>query len=343
MVQFSSFFNHNMHSRAIIQAVILCGGKGTRLSTLYSDRPKIMVPIANRPFLEWQLEWLGRQDITDIHLAAGYKAEVLREWLAQQKKSEVSPASERCSGFSKELSANVQQPTSNNQRRRRSWPFVGRWTLDVDRWALNDSETRSQKSEVRGGVVASGPSPVINQQLSVPVSSLIPIQISGFKFQVSSSTEPLPLGTGGGLKFIIPWLRSDPFLVINGDSLVPNLDFNDLEQVHRRSGRPITITVTRIEGTGRYGTVEFDHSGCITAFREKADRTEGWVNAGIYVVSNQVLREIPDGKPVSIETDTFPTLVQQGLLNAYQCRPPLLDMGTPEGIRAMESHLTPST
>jgi NDP-sugar pyrophosphorylase family protein len=72
------------------QAIILCGGKGTRLSSLYSDRPKILVPIAGRPFLEWQLEWLGQAGITDIHLAAGFMADVLGGWLeARGQRSEV--------------------------------------------------------------------------------------------------------------------------------------------------------------------------------------------------------------------------------------------------------------
>jgi NDP-sugar pyrophosphorylase family protein len=254
-----------------MQAIILCGGKGTRLSSLYSGRPKIMVPVANRPFLEWQLEWLGRQGISDIHLAAGYKAEVLQGWLEAE-------------GQKSDSSAPLPSPAS--------------------------------------------PSPHFT------------LHVSHFTFHVSLSTEPLPLGTGGGLKFIAPWLRSDPFLVINGDSLIPNLNFKELEESHRQSGRQSTITVTRIEGTGRYGTVEFDHSGCITAFREKADRTEGWVNAGVYVATKQVLQEIPNDKTVSIETDTFPALVQQARLNAYQCPPPLLDMGTPEGIKAIEPFLT---
>ncbi len=37
------------------QAVILLGGKGTRLSKLYPDLPKALAPVSGRPFLSWHL------------------------------------------------------------------------------------------------------------------------------------------------------------------------------------------------------------------------------------------------------------------------------------------------
>ena len=64
-----------------IYAVLLVGGKGTRLGELYPDRPKALVPVAGRPFLEWQLAWLARQGIRHAHLAAGHQAHRLRTWL----------------------------------------------------------------------------------------------------------------------------------------------------------------------------------------------------------------------------------------------------------------------
>jgi len=65
-----------------IEAVILLGGKGTRIQSLYSDRPKCLVPVAGKPFLLWQLEWLKRGGFQRIHLAAGHMAAVLQEWVA---------------------------------------------------------------------------------------------------------------------------------------------------------------------------------------------------------------------------------------------------------------------
>lgn len=253
------------------QAIILCGGRGTRLSALYSDRPKILVPVAGRPFIEWQLEWLAQQGITEIHLAAGYKAEALRAWLQAREQ---------------------------------------------------EAGGKEQEPEVRG---QEGP--------------IFSLRQSAFSFSITISTEPSPLGTGGGLKYIEPWLRSDPFLVLNGDSLVPNLQLGGLQRNHIQNGRLVTIAATRIAQAGRYGTVEFDATGRITAFREKEIREGGWVNAGAYLVAKAILGEIPARQAVSLETGLFPDLARRGLIGAMPCPPPLLDMGTPDGIAAMEAYL----
>jgi len=248
-----------------MQAVILCGGKGTRLASLYSDRPKILVPIATRPFIEWQFEWLGRQGIKDIHLAGGYQADALQSWINEH---------------------------------------------------------------------AENPATQANPERTVRVSS--------FLFSVSLSVEPLPLGTGGGLKYVTPWLIGDHFLAINGDSITPELDFSRLVLAQQQSGAAITIAVSKINEAGRYGTVEFGDDGRISAFREKADRSNGWINAGVYLIGKKALEAIPDNKFISLETETFPALVEQGLLYATPCPPPMLDMGTPAGICALEHWLTQS-
>jgi len=58
-------------------AIILAGGLGTRIRALYPELPKPMIPIAGRPFLEWQLVWLRAQGITDAVLSAGYRADII--------------------------------------------------------------------------------------------------------------------------------------------------------------------------------------------------------------------------------------------------------------------------
>lgn len=60
-------------------ALIIAGGEGERLRPLTSDRPKPMIPIADKPILEYQIEWLARQGISDAILLCGYKAEVIQE------------------------------------------------------------------------------------------------------------------------------------------------------------------------------------------------------------------------------------------------------------------------
>jgi len=62
-----------------MQAVILAGGKGTRLLPLTLNVPKPMVPVREKPFLEYQLRLLKRQGFVDIVLCVGYLAEMVKE------------------------------------------------------------------------------------------------------------------------------------------------------------------------------------------------------------------------------------------------------------------------
>jgi D,D-heptose 1,7-bisphosphate phosphatase len=59
------------------QAVILAGGKGTRLKTISKNTPKPMTKILGKPLLHHQIELCAKQGITDIHLLVGYKSEVI--------------------------------------------------------------------------------------------------------------------------------------------------------------------------------------------------------------------------------------------------------------------------
>ena len=231
-----------------MQAIILLGGKGTRLQRLYPNLPKALAPIAGRPFLQWQLEWLERHGISDAHLAAGHLAPAIRDWAST----------------------------------------AGRGST------------------------------------------------------ITVSIEPAPLGTGGGLKYVEHFIRSDPFLILNGDSLLPNLDFKALAEEGRKSRALATLAVTRIESAGRYGTVEFDARKRVTAFREKAAHTGGWINGGVYLARRMLFARMKPDKVASLETDVFPALCVAGQLGVFLAEPPLLDMGTPDGIRAMEQYFLSS-
>lgn len=58
-----------------VQAVILAGGKGTRLRPVTAGLPKPLVPVANRPLIEHQLAHLAASGVRDVTLALGYEAE----------------------------------------------------------------------------------------------------------------------------------------------------------------------------------------------------------------------------------------------------------------------------
>lgn len=153
------------------------------------------------------------------------------------------------------------------------------------------------------------------------------------------SIEPEPLGTAGGLRFAATHTGGEHLLVINGDSFLPGLNLAEWARQGVDPSAWATLAVTHIEKAGRYGTVEFQADGRLTTFLEKADREAGWVNGGVYWMQRRVLELIPETGASSLETSIFPRLAAEGNVRAYPVNPPLLDMGTPEGLAAMETFL----
>ncbi len=64
-----------------MQAVILVGGEGTRLRPLTSTVPKPVVPLVDRPFISFMLDWLVRHGIDDVIMSCGFLASGVRNVL----------------------------------------------------------------------------------------------------------------------------------------------------------------------------------------------------------------------------------------------------------------------
>ena len=63
-----------------MNAIIIAGGKGERLRPLTSDRPKHMVLLGGKPILEYQIEWLRENGVTDIVVAVGHLHHVIEDY-----------------------------------------------------------------------------------------------------------------------------------------------------------------------------------------------------------------------------------------------------------------------
>jgi mannose-1-phosphate guanylyltransferase len=64
-----------------MQALILAGGEGTRLRPLTTTIPKPVVPLVDRPFIAFMLEWLRRHDVDDVVMSCGFLASGVRNVL----------------------------------------------------------------------------------------------------------------------------------------------------------------------------------------------------------------------------------------------------------------------
>ncbi|HBE87793.1 MAG TPA: galactokinase [Elusimicrobia bacterium] len=65
-----------------MDAVILCGGKGTRLRAVVPDRPKPMAAVGGKPFLELLMDYAAGYGFVRFVLCAGYMGEMIRAYFA---------------------------------------------------------------------------------------------------------------------------------------------------------------------------------------------------------------------------------------------------------------------
>lgn len=81
-----------------MKVVIMAGGRGTRISSVASDIPKPMIKISNKPVLEWEIECLREQGLTDIIITVGHLGNIIMEYFGDG--SLVSPVTGKTFGVS---------------------------------------------------------------------------------------------------------------------------------------------------------------------------------------------------------------------------------------------------
>lgn len=222
-----------------IDVAILAGGLGTRIRGVLGDTPKVLAPIAGRPFLDHLLDRLAGFGARRAVLCLGHLAARIEAHLA------------------------------------RSTP----------------------------------PLPV------------------------ETATEPEALGTAGALALARPMLRSDPVLVMNGDTWA-DADLCAFLAAHRTAGTAATLLCVEVEERGRYGSIDCDAEGRVVRFREKDAglRGPGLVSAGTYLLSAALLDRLAAGTPSSLEHDVLTPLAPD--IHAHRSRAAFIDIGTPESLEA---------
>ena len=105
-----------------------------------------------------------------------------------------------------------------------------------------------------------------------------------------------------------------------------------------RDGRPVEVSLhlVRVDDARPFGCVPTDEDGRVTGFVEKSDHpVTDQVNAGCYVFRRRVVDQIPAGRVVSVERETFPQLVADGrLVVGYVDSAYWRDVGTPASLVA---------
>jgi len=154
--------------------------------------------------------------------------------------------------------------------------------------------------------------------------------------KVSYSTEPVLLGTGGGLKQVEPFFEGEPFLVINGDTIF-DLDLSALISHHRQADAIATMVVRDDPDVEKWGVLETDVQGQVLTIIGKGrpnSRDEGTLTrrmfAGIHVIDPVLLRHIPAGVPSSIIEAYVLWLERDAMVSSYPLAGYWSDVGTPD-------------
>jgi mannose-1-phosphate guanylyltransferase len=149
------------------------------------------------------------------------------------------------------------------------------------------------------------------------------------------AVETEPLGTAGGVRNAVDLVRG-LVVVLNGDILA-DVDLSAMLRFHAERGSRATLYLTRVSDPTQYGLVELAADGAIQAFVEKPPPgrvTTDTVNAGAYALDRSVVEGIPTGRAVSIERETFPGLLRDGVpFFGWVSAGYWLDIGSPAKYR----------
>jgi mannose-1-phosphate guanylyltransferase len=134
-----------------------------------------------------------------------------------------------------------------------------------------------------------------------------------YGLRVDLRKEPKPLGTGGAIRYA--WANpAKATLVMNGDVLT-DYDLRHFQKAHAASKAAASLWVIPVGDPSAFGVLEFDSHGRVRRFVEKPRPGESdshHVNAGLYALQPEVRGSIAAGRPVSVERETFPGLLQAG-------------------------------
>ncbi len=124
--------------------------------------------------------------------------------------------------------------------------------------------------------------------------------------KIKFSIEKSPLGTGGAIKKAGKMIDDKSFFVINGDTIT-NIDLSKLTKQSN--------SIASIELRTNFGTLETTGNK-ISKFKEKKEISDLWMNAGIYHLQKEILKDLPNKG--DIEKTLFPDYAKKGRLNTIK-------------------------
>ena len=160
--------------------------------------------------------------------------------------------------------------------------------------------------------------------------------------RIRYSREQQPLGTGGALREAHRFL-AESFLLIYGDSYLP-IEYGAISWLLNHTGAGAVMALYRdaFAQTKVRPNVALGADGAVLRYDKHAvsDPDLQYVEAGVLALRRRVLDPIRPGQAVSLEQEIFPILIGNRRMFGYPTAQRFYDMGTPEGLKVIEEHLT---
>lgn len=137
------------------------------------------------------------------------------------------------------------------------------------------------------------------------------------------------LGTAGAIKNAGKLVTEDSFFVLNADTFY-QIDYSRLVQMKQENGLSMALVLREVPDVSRYGEATLVN-GRLTGFNEKTPEIRsGTINGGVYLMSRELLSDIPEGK-VSLENEMIPKWLSEGkALGGMVNDGYFIDIGIPE-------------
>lgn len=168
-------------------------------------------------------------------------------------------------------------------------------------------------------------------------SGISPATGKPFGVSIQYYVETEPLGNAGALYKLKNQLTED-FLLLNADAVF-NVDFNRFVAYHRQKDGLVTLFTHPNNHPYDSGLIVADQNGAVTRWLAKEDDRTGWfrnrVNAGLHVVSPEVLRGPNPSAKVDLDRQILKPLAGTGKMFVYDSPEYVKDMGTPERYRSV--------
>ena len=169
------------------------------------------------------------------------------------------------------------------------------------------------------------------------------VEKNGFKDKLIIMQENFPLGTGGAILNSSLNNNNDK-IVINGDTII-NIDFNIFHDTFfGKSDVGIGLKNVKKSDYKDSGFVKVDKNMNVLSFNEKKYLSENlkysYINIGVYFFKNHVLSAFSKKKPLSLEYEVFPSLINSFQVKAYEYDDILIDYGNLSGFADAQNYFS---